>query len=36
MREYDHIIMDQLAHNCLQEGSYAATKNVVKFPHLNH
>jgi hypothetical protein len=28
--------MDQLAHGCLQEGSYAATKNVTKFPHLNH
>jgi 7-keto-8-aminopelargonate synthetase-like enzyme len=28
--------MDQLAHNCLQEGAYAATKNVIKFSHLNH
>ena len=26
--------MDQLSHNCLQEGAYAATKNVIKFPHL--
>lgn len=28
--------MDQLSHNCLQEGAYAATKNVIKFPHLDH
>lgn len=28
--------MDQLSHNCLQEGAYAATKNVTKFQHLNH
>lgn len=27
--------MDQLSHNCLQEGSNAATKNIQKFPHLN-
>lgn len=36
VREYDHVIMDQLSHNCLQEGAYAATKNVYKFPHLKH
>jgi hypothetical protein len=28
--------MDNLSHNCLQEGAYAATKNVIKFPHLDH
>lgn len=36
VKEDDYVIMDQLSHNCLQEGAYAATKNVVKFPHLNH
>ena len=36
VKEYDHIIMDQLSHNCLQEGANAATKNVIKFPHLDH
>jgi glycine C-acetyltransferase len=35
LKEYDHIIMDQLSHNCLQEGSNAATKNIYKFPHLD-
>jgi glycine C-acetyltransferase len=27
--------MDRLSHNCLQEGSSAATKNIHKFDHLN-
>lgn len=27
--------MDNLSHNCLQEGANAATKNVIKFPHLD-
>jgi len=27
--------MDELCHNCLQEGAYAATKNVLKVPHLD-
>lgn len=36
IREKDHVIMDQLSHNCLQEGSNAATKNVHKFRHLDH
>jgi glycine C-acetyltransferase len=35
VREHDFIIMDQLSHNCLQEGSNAATKNIKKFEHLN-
>jgi glycine C-acetyltransferase len=35
VRDYDFVIMDQLSHNCLQEGANAATKNVIKFPHLN-
>jgi len=27
--------MDQLSHNCLQEGAMAATRNIQKFEHLN-
>ena len=35
VREGDFIIMDQISHNCLQEGAFAATKNVRRFEHLN-
>lgn len=35
IREHDFIIMDQLSHNCLQEGALAATSNIQKFKHLN-
>jgi glycine C-acetyltransferase len=35
IRDYDYVIMDNLSHNCLQEGANAATKNVIKFAHLN-
>jgi glycine C-acetyltransferase len=35
LKDYDHIIMDQLSHNCLQEGANAATKNIYKFAHLD-
>ena len=35
VKEHDFVIMDQLSHNCLQEGANAATKNVIKFPHLD-
>lgn len=35
IREHDHIIMDRLSHNCLQEGANASTKNIHKFEHLN-
>lgn len=35
VRDYDFIIMDNLSHNCMQEGAFAATKNVIKFPHLD-
>ena len=34
IRKDDFIIMDQIAHNCLQEGAFAATKNVKRFEHL--
>jgi len=36
VRQQDFIIMDRLAHNCLQEGARAATKNVTFFPHLDN
>jgi 7-keto-8-aminopelargonate synthetase-like enzyme len=35
VRSSDHVIIDVLAHNCLQEGAAAATKNVHYFRHLN-
>ena len=33
---HDHVVLDALAHACLQEGARAATQNVHLFPHLNH
>jgi glycine C-acetyltransferase len=35
VRPDDHIVMDGLAHACLQEGAYSATKNVHLHGHLN-
>jgi glycine C-acetyltransferase len=34
VRSADHIVMDALAHTCLQEGAAAATRNVSLFRHL--
>jgi 7-keto-8-aminopelargonate synthetase-like enzyme len=34
VRSSDHIVMDCLAHACLQEGAAAATKNIYRFRHL--
>jgi 7-keto-8-aminopelargonate synthetase-like enzyme len=34
VRSADHIVMDALAHACLQEGAAAATRNVYLFRHL--
>jgi glycine C-acetyltransferase len=34
VRSADHIVMDSLAHTCLQEGAAAATKNISLFRHL--
>lgn len=31
----DHVVLDQLAHNCLQEGAAAATRNVHLHRHLD-
>lgn len=35
VRPSDHIVMDMLAHACLQEGAQAATRNVHLFRHNN-
>ncbi|RYE95825.1 MAG: aminotransferase class I/II-fold pyridoxal phosphate-dependent enzyme, partial [Oxalobacteraceae bacterium] len=35
VRPADHIVMDGLAHACLQEGAYASTPNVHLHGHLN-
>jgi 7-keto-8-aminopelargonate synthetase-like enzyme len=35
IREYDHVILDKLAHASLQQGAHAATRNVKRFPHLS-
>src|SRR6266581_1916275 len=35
IREDDHIVIDGLAHNCLQDGAIAATRNVHLHGHLN-
>lgn len=36
IRETDIVLLDQLAHNCLQEGAMAATPNVHRFRHLDN
>lgn len=35
VRSSDHIVMDTLAHTCLQEGANAATRNIYQFRHLD-
>lgn len=35
VRPYDHVVMDRLAHACLQQGAGAATKNVHRTDHLS-
>lgn len=35
VRPEDHVVIDRLAHACLQQGARAATKNVVRYEHLN-
>jgi glycine C-acetyltransferase len=35
IRPSDHVVMDGLAHACLQEGAYSATSNVHLHGHLN-
>jgi 7-keto-8-aminopelargonate synthetase-like enzyme len=36
VRSADHVVMDMLAHSCLQEGANAATNNVHLFRHLDN
>src|SRR5687767_14775898 len=35
VRDTDHVVIDQLAHNCLQEGAAAATRFHHSFRHLD-
>lgn len=35
VRPNDHVVMDVLAHSCLQEGARAATQNIYLHGHLN-
>jgi 7-keto-8-aminopelargonate synthetase-like enzyme len=35
VRSADHVVIDSLAHTCLQEGAAAATRNVYLFRHLD-
>jgi glycine C-acetyltransferase len=36
VRPQDHVVIDVLAHACLQEGARSATTNVHKVPHLKN
>jgi glycine C-acetyltransferase len=36
VRSADHVVMDMLAHSCLQEGAHAATNNIHLFRHLDN
>lgn len=35
VRSTDHVVIDALAHNCLQEGAAASTRNIHLFRHLD-
>nr|WP_248291805.1 MULTISPECIES: pyridoxal phosphate-dependent aminotransferase family protein [unclassified Novosphingobium] len=35
VRPYDHVVMDELAHACLQQGANASTQNVKRVRHLD-
>jgi len=35
IRADDHVVLDALAHNCLQDGAVSATRNVHLYSHLN-
>lgn len=35
VRDTDYVVVDQLAHNCLQEGALASTRNLHYFRHLD-
>jgi 7-keto-8-aminopelargonate synthetase-like enzyme len=36
VRSADHVVIDMLAHSCLQEGAHAATNNIHMFRHLDN
>lgn len=35
VRQDDYVVLDRLAHACLQQGARASTKNIVRYEHLN-
>ncbi|WP_156754886.1 aminotransferase class I/II-fold pyridoxal phosphate-dependent enzyme [Actinokineospora pegani] len=35
VRQEDHILIDRLAHSCLQSGARAATRNITRYAHLD-
>jgi glycine C-acetyltransferase len=35
VRPYDHVVMDHLAHACLQQGVFTVTQQVRRHPHLD-
>ena len=36
VRSADHVVMDILAHSCLQEGAHAATQDIYLYRHLDN
>lgn len=36
VRDGDHVVMDELSHQCLQQAAYASTRNVQIFRHLDN
>jgi glycine C-acetyltransferase len=36
VRPDDYVVMDELSHQCLQQGAYASTPNVRNFKHLDN
>ncbi len=36
VRETDHVVIDVLAHACLQEGAQVSTRNVHRYPHCSN
>jgi glycine C-acetyltransferase len=36
VRNYDHVVMDELAHACLQQGAAGATEQIHRFKHCDN
>ncbi len=36
VRPHDHVVLDALSHQCLQQGAMSATPNVFRVPHLSN